>query len=149
MAHDCDTHNLVMILNDYLCRVIASLAGRTTASVLVSDWMRPRIPRDHEPTSNCTWRPGTEHRSAVGPIVKKSNLIGYNLQRLILLRPGYHYAIELRLANPVEAARYVYGKLDFTLKGIKGLIDNAALTSRYSTFTFIEPASFYTESNIG
>lgn len=46
---------------------------------------------------------------------------------------GYHYAIELRLANPVEAARYVYGKLDFTLKGIKGLIDNAALTRRYST----------------
>ena len=42
----------------------------------------------------------------------------------------------MRLANPAEAARYVYGTLDFTLKGIKGLIDNAALTRRYSTLLY-------------
>jgi len=46
----------------------------------------------------------------------------------------YHYAVELRLANPVEADKYVSGQLDFTLKGMKGLINNASLTRSISAF---------------
>ena len=40
---------------------------------------------------------------------------------------GYHYAVELDLAKPPEAEKYVYGQVKLTLSGLQGFIVNASL----------------------
>jgi len=39
----------------------------------------------------------------------------------------YHYAVELDLAKPPEAEKYVYGQVKLTLSGLQGFIVNASL----------------------